>query len=138
METDKVRHIPYQRKSFAFALLIDSVSNLMLKIIPEIKNKLQFSCNKDIIDIYQNVRFLKYVHAKFSGLVNFAKWILAKCKIFTLAKIGLLKVLRAFKYCYCISKFEILFFVVYRFIGFVYFLSMHSPYIPPLTFAGKN
>ena len=59
METDKVRHIPYQRKSFAFALLIDAVSNLMLKIMPEIKNKLWFSFNKDIIAICQNVRFQK-------------------------------------------------------------------------------
>ena len=128
METDKVRQIPYQRKSFAFALLIDTVLNLMLKIMPEIKNKLWFSFNKDIIGICQNARFQKICPRKILWIGYFVKWILAKCKIFALAKIGLLKLLRAFKYCYGISKFEILFFVVYWFIGFVYFLSMHSPY----------
>ena len=69
LEIDKVRHSPYLRKSFASALLIDNVSKLMLKIMPENKNKLRFSCNKDIIDICQNVRFLKTCPRKIPWIV---------------------------------------------------------------------
>ena len=70
LEIDKVRHSPYLPKSFNSALLIDNVSKLMLKIMPENKNKLRFSCNKDIIDICQNVRFLKTCPRKIPGLFN--------------------------------------------------------------------